>query len=103
MIMKKTLILAVSAAVLAMSVTASFATREKVHKWWWGDYEAMNDQPFSADTWAGCLSDENCGDDKDRPLAWVKGEYRGYEYSSDDEGAPWNVADPGDWLEIQTE
>jgi hypothetical protein len=91
--MKHTFITAIVTATMALGAAPAFA--ECVGGEDWFICEPMNDDPFSEDTWLGCLADEACeiGDGKNRPYAFYKGAYQGYEFSSNDENAPWNGPD----------
>jgi hypothetical protein len=92
--MKKILI-AASAAMLLTSAAPVMA------RGWWVPVPhgpSTTADPYSIDTWVGCSDEKTCapGDGKNRPLAYVRGSRNGYEYSSDDERAPWNNGDFGD-------
>jgi hypothetical protein len=51
-------------------------------------YHGTSQAPGS--TWAGCTAANNCSGSGDRPMANIKGSQGGFEFSSDDEDAPWN-------------
>jgi hypothetical protein len=93
--MKKTFTLVAATATLLLTVSATTADTSGWYTFPKG--ESMNNDPYSAETWSGCLKVRSCSryEGKDRPLAYVKGSTGGYEYSSDDENAPWNPGGGG--------
>jgi hypothetical protein len=87
--MKKS-IFTIATAVLLTAAAPAMAS----HNWWVPPPKgpSMTADPYSGATWVGCSRARTCTpeDGKNRPLAHIKGSTGGYEFSSDDERAPWN-------------